>query len=150
MIAQDWLAVLTHVSPHEPLDLDAKIFGIGDEKTASPMSPALERSHEFSAPPSVRLWERDISGISFLGVRVTAPLPDCAYTALRLAAAAIERGVVPIILTTLPNSGFERFGFRVERLPNGSADEISAYEEELSRFWNIAIIIDATEVELVG
>ena len=150
MIAQDWLAVLTHVSLHEPLDLDATIFAMGDEKIASTKTPALESRSNLSAPPSVRLWERDISGISFLGVRVTAPLPDCAYTALRLAAAAVERGVVPIILTTLPNSGFERFGFRVERLPNGSTDEISAYEEELCRFWNIAIIIDAAEVALIG
>ena len=150
MIAQEWLAVLTHVSLHEPLDLDAKIFGMGDEKTAPPNTSAFACRSNLSAPPSVRLWERDISGISFLGVRVTAPLPDCAYTALRLAAAAIERGVVPIILTTLPNSGFERFGFRVERLPNGGADEISAYEAELSRFWNIAIIIDAAEVALIG
>lgn len=150
MIAEDWLTVLSRISLDQPLDLDPMIFGTGDEKTASGNTPTFACSGNLSAPPSLRLWERDSSGMSFLGVRVTAPLPDCAYTALRLAAAAVERGVVPIVLTTLPNSGFERFGFRVERLPGGSADEISAYEDELCRFWNIAIIVDAAEVALIG
>ena len=50
---------------------------------------------------------------------MTKPPADIRRTALRLAAAAVERGVVPIILSPLPRTGFEPYGFRVERLPAG-------------------------------
>ena len=149
MTDDNWLAVLSRISSDQPLDLDSVIFDSVDEKTPVAKMTAFPCSGGAYDPPSCLLWERGGSGTSYLGVRVTSALHDCAYTALLLAAAALERQVIPIILTTLTNSGFERFGFRVERLPNGPADERDACEQELSRFWNMAIIIDAAEVALI-
>ncbi len=149
MTDDNWLAVLSRISSDQPLDLDLVIFDSVDEKTPVAKMTAFPYSGGAYDPPSCLLWDRDGSAASYLGVRVTSALPDCAYTALLLAAAALERQVIPIILTTLTNSGFERFGFRVERLPNGPADERDAFEQELSRFWNMAIIIDAADVALI-
>lgn len=153
MTDDNWLAVLSRISPDQPLDLDRVIFEGADEKTPVTTRAAFLGSGPGSGragdPPSCLLWDRDASATSYLGVRVTSALPDCAYTALLLAAAALERQVIPIILTTLTNSGFERFGFRVERLPSGPADARDACEQELSRFWNMAIIIDAADVALI-
>lgn len=150
MTEEDWLAVLSRISSDQPLDLDSGMFDASAEKPSPARHKTVSPLGGVFDPPSARLWDQDTSGRSYLGVRVTSALPDCAYIALRLAAAAAERGVIPIILTTLSNSGFERFGFRVERLPSGPAGERAAYEDELSRFWNMAIIIDAAEVALVS
>ena len=68
---------------------------------------------------------------------------------MRLAAVALERGVTPIILSALDMSGFERFGFRVERLPAQPAERATA-EAELARVWDLSIIIDADEIGLLG
>jgi hypothetical protein len=101
-------------------------------------------------PPSRLLWRLADTRWSSIGVRVDAPLPDPAALALRLAAAAVERQVLPVILTTLDRSGLERFGFRTERVTGKAEADRLACEAELARFWNLAIIIDAADVSLLG
>ena len=140
-----WLAVLARITPQQPIDLETVICG-----SENPAAPTPDR--EFIAAicpapaPSAELWCRSENDLSYLGVRLTAPLADNALTALRLASAALERGITPIILTTLNNSGFERFGFRVERI----LGDTDAERSELKRFWNMAIVVDAAEVALLG
>jgi hypothetical protein len=75
-------------------------------------------------------------------------LPDPGAAALRLAAVAVERGIMPVILSTIDMSGFERFGFRVERLPAEPALRAEA-ERELIRFWDLSLIIDAEDIGLL-
>ncbi len=147
MTEEDWLAVVARIASHQPLDLDQTVF----HALVRPVpGGAFTGPRDDPLPPSSRLWDRDEASGSFMGVRVTAPLPDCATTALRLAAVAVERQVIPIILSTLPDSGFEQFGFRVERLLGGTPEQLLAAEEDLSRFWNLAIIVDAADVALLG
>jgi hypothetical protein len=81
---------------------------------------------------------------------VDATLADATRTALRLASAALERGVTPIILTTLDASGFERFGFRVERFLPGPGADRTAWEAEMTAFWSLALVIDASDVAALG
>ena len=141
-----WLAVLSRISAAKPLDLDAAVF---EQKTgAAGAAKNIKAAGRASAvrPPSVKLWDAEQSGNSYLGVRVDELLSDCTHAAVRLAAAALERGIIPIILTTLPDSGFERFGFRVERIMGATASERAVCEEELKRFWNMAIVIDISDV----
>ncbi|TCM84995.1 hypothetical protein EV216_10980 [Rhodovulum steppense] len=57
--------------------------------------------------------------LSRIGVRLAEPLDNPARAALRLAAAAVERHVFPVILSRIDQSWFECFGFRVERVPPG-------------------------------
>ena len=145
MTKADWLAVLTRIVPDEPIDLD-RVLPPGE--TPQKPRPAWVGAATDAPPPSARLWHRRTPDAASLGVRVNRPLQDPGAAALRLAAVALERGVTPVILSTLDMSGFERFGFRVERLPAQPVEQALA-EAELARFWDISIIIDAEEIGLL-
>lgn len=151
MTRDDWFAVLLRISPNQPFDLDAHIFGVGAVGAVTPPDdlPGGD-SPELSLPPSVRLWHQRDPDAAYIGIRVTHPLPDIAQTVLRLASVALERGVSPVILTTLDDSGFERFGLRVERLPVGCAIRQRQVEGELTSFWSLSIIIDADDIAMLG
>lgn len=141
-----WLSVLSRLSGAAPVDLDAALVPadqLGADRAPLSIGPPPE------VPVSARLWERPPNQ-SHIGVRVLDPPADTLSTALRLASAAVERNVIPVILTPLPASGFERFGFRVERLPEGPPEIWAAFEAEIMRFWDLAIVIDLSDVELLG
>lgn len=152
MTQDDWLAVLLRISPNAPFDLDAGIFGAVDRQAtaALPTDRQSEGLPEPLVPPSARLWQRRDPDAAYIGIRVTRPVPDIAQVVLRLASVALERGVIPVILTTLDNSGFDRFGLRVERLPSGPEGKRRRFEEELTSFWALSIIVDADEIALLG
>lgn len=144
MTPDHWLAVLARITPAGPVDLDA------DAPPPARGGTGLGGWLAGSTPPSPLIWDRVDTGASYLGIRVDVPLADPARTALRLAAAALERGVTPIILTTLGQSGFERFGFRVERFVPGEGADRDAWEAEMTAFWTLALIIDAGDVAALG
>lgn len=137
-LEDNWRAIAARITPGAPVPLGA-----------APADLALAAAPAPRAP-SGRLFPQRAEGQSYLGVRITQPPADPAGTAARLAAAALERRVVPILLSHLPQSGFERFGFRVERILGGSPAERAAQEAELQRFWDLAIIIDLGDVAGMG
>ncbi len=142
MSRADWLQRAARITPDHPLDLDGIL-----------PAPSLRRGG-FSVlaadtPPAGPLWPRPGPG-GTIGVRVTHPLHDTAHVAARLAAAAVEREVTPIILSALPLSGFEQYGFRVERLPDGPEEVVSAFEQELAAFWSLAVIVNAADIAGLG
>ena len=53
---------------------------------------------------------------------------------MRLAAFAIERDVEIVVLSEADCSGFERFGFRVERIAGDTPEERAACEDQIRRF----------------
>lgn len=112
--AEKWLEIVSGLSGGAPVNIDLQI----EAGAARPPRAAPDRFWPEAAflAPSIRLWQWRDADHSRFGVRVTEPVALPNRIALRLAAAAVERGVIPIILTTLPVSGFERFGFRSERL----------------------------------
>lgn len=141
MTPDAWMAVITRLSAAEPVALDTETHRRGNGLCVWP---------DDAPPPSPRLWARAGEGVSYIGVRVDAPLPDPARAALRLAAAALERGVAPVILSALPQSGFERFGLRVERFAGTDPVERSRWEAEMTSFWNLAFILDARDLTGLG
>ena len=149
MTEADWLDLLARISPHEPADVNDLYAPPTPPQAARDGAPPVAGA-AMGIAPSSRLWHRHDGRQAGLGVRVTRPVADCAGAALRLGSVALERGLMPVILTTLPDCGFERFGFRIERLSDGSADQRRTEEAELSRFWSLAIIIDADDIALIG
>jgi hypothetical protein len=141
-----WLDVISRISASEPLDMDTAV--LGDEPVAT--NNLVGDAGVSCTAHSDKLWGREDVNASFLGVRVDERLADCTQAAFRLAAAALERGVTPIILTTLADSGFERFGFRVERIVGATPEDRAVIEEELKQFWNLAIVIDISDVAALG
>ena len=147
MTQEHWNSVLSRIIQSGPVDLDTAIF-----KDCAQQAHSFGTGTDFDGdtqtlPPSGKLWNK---AQSCIGVRVNDLLPDCTLAATRMAAAALERGVTPIVLTTLPDSGFERFGFRVERLIGDTVEERAIYERELMQFWNMAIVIDVADIAQLG
>lgn len=141
-----WLSVLSRITPSEPVDLDYILEETRADHQTSDWACELQAPH---APMSAKLWERDTSR-SYIGIRVLQPPTDCVGLALRLAAIAVERNVIPILFTPLDQTGFERFGFRVERLPDATPDVQMDFEMELRRFWDMAIVLDLADVGMLG
>lgn len=139
MTQADWLQLLACITPAAPWNLD--------EALSAPTGRC--RTDPDPTPPPAAIWPRLTAG-GAIGVRVTGPVGNIAHAAMRLAAAAIERDVTPIILTSLPLSGFEQYGFRVERLPDAPEDALRAVEEELSQFWGLAVIVNADDIANLG
>jgi hypothetical protein len=144
MTREIWLDVVARLSAEEPVDLDPIL-----------MTPAAAPPAQAAAAPaaptirSARLWTRDET-VSCIGIRIDRLPDDPRRLALRLASAAAERGVVPIILSTLPRTGLEQFGFRVERLPAGPPEAAALAEAELRRFWDMPIVVSLSDVERLG
>ena len=140
MTADLAMDILARLQDAAPVDLDRMRGAPG----AATQGATLVTADPIALSPA--LWSH-AEGWACLGIRVTTPLPDVTSLARRLAATALERGIFPVILTTLDQSGFERFGFRVERLTEaGRAGE----EAELAGFWNFALILDADDLMLMG
>jgi len=141
-----WFDVVTRITPDEPVDLDPVVFDhVADEVSRE----VAARGRATVAAPSSRLWERDETR-SHIGIRIARTHPDALHLALRLASAAAERGVVPVIVSSLDRTGLERFGFRVERLPSGPPDEVTRCEEEVRKLWDMPIIIDLEDAADLG
>ena len=136
------LEILARLQDTAPVDLDALLPGAGPAKGGT-LGP------DAAVPLSPALWQRD-DGWACLGIRVTEPPKDVTALARRLAATAVERGIIPVILSSLDQSGFERFGFRVERLSGATPEARTAEEAELQGFWNFALILDAADLSLLG
>jgi hypothetical protein len=137
-----WFGVIARLSADEPTDLDPILL----PAVPKPAAPAMA---DGPVVRSSRLWERN-EALSYIGIRVDHVPANVRRLALRLASAAAERGVVPIILSALPRTGFEQFGFRVERLPEGPPEATAQVEEELRKFWDMPIVISLSDVERLG
>jgi hypothetical protein len=144
MTRDRWLSVLARLTPHRPVDLDAVVFGAPREIAVQPPPVTVRPA------PSPRLWTPGDPEVAYIGVRVTAIPADPLAVALKLAAAAVERGAIPVIFSTVEASGFERYGFRVERISGRTPAERQVEEDELCAFWNIAVVIDAADAERAG
>lgn len=136
------LDILARLTDAAPVDLDPAA-GIDTQHPGSGIATAA------GTALSPALWPRDADW-ACIGVRVTEPVADVTGLARRLAATAAERGILPVILTSLDQSGFEKFGFRVERLSGATEAERAADEAELSGFWNFALILDARDLIATG
>lgn len=146
MINSPWLDVINRITTSQPTDLDALVFDQESPGSLDATPSNFPGPGAYLPTPCPALWHSDQSGSARLGVRIDAPLPDVARAASRLAAAALEKSIYPIVMTTLPECGFERFGFRVERVMGDTVEERTACEEQIMSFWNIAIVIDGANI----
>lgn len=147
MRADDWLAVIARIGvPADALFLD--------EGAAVPAKPfALRGRHRGdAAKPSGKLWPRDTAEaeVAAIGVTVLFALLDVQLLALRIASVAVERGLMPVILTTRDQTGLEPYGFRIERLTDRDGVPDAVEMAELSAFWDFALVIDAADIALLG
>ncbi|WP_170422226.1 hypothetical protein [Ruegeria arenilitoris] len=138
-----WFEIFSRASPNKPVSLDDLM---NDDQSPQPLGKVVFPQMRFA--PAVNLWPREQGGPVYIGVRILEP-PETPYTVARLlAAAALERDVCPIILSRVDYCGLERFGFRVERIPEDPGAAQSA-EEEIGKYWDLAIIINGHEIGML-
>ncbi len=137
MEPQSWSALLSRIVPQDADDLDA-IAGDFDPRRHAPAGRAVFPRIDAALRPQAALKRVDAVAI---GLRVTAPLPDAADRAMRLAAFAAERDVEIVVLAHADAVGLERFGFRVERIAGATPEARKACEAQILRMWNIDLIL---------
>lgn len=131
-----WNAILSRIGRHDAEDIDDLL---------APHDAALPASGRdlFPLPEAVLMpataFRRE-DGVA-VGLRAGAAGPDVVDRATRLAAFAAERDVEIVVLASADRSGFERFGFRVERVAGDTAAERDACEGQLRRFWNLDLVL---------
>ncbi len=103
-----------------------------------PQGRALFPDVEAAVP---RIDAFKVQGTVCVGVRVEGHAADVADWAARLAAFALEREVEIVILAQTDVSGYERFGFRVERVAGGTPDLRARCEDQIVRFWGIDLVL---------
>ncbi len=136
---QDAETILANLTRHAPLDLDAALFAPAAEAIPLTIRPA-------AFPPAETLWDMPEEERSHIGVRIREPVVHADVLAARLAAIALERNIHPVFLSHIGNCGMQRFGFRVERVFGVDRAAQAAFEAQLTRFWRLALIVDAAEV----
>lgn len=131
-----WNALLARIVADEPDDLD-ELTAAFDPRHA-PTGRTVMPEIEAVSMPSMALTRRDAVCI---GLRATAPLPDAADRAMRLAAFAAERDVEIVVLAHVDHVGLERFGFRVERIAGVTEAQREVCEAQIRRMWNIDLVL---------
>ena len=140
MTKDDWLKLIARITADSPADLDGQH---PPQHSGTGSLPCTD------LPVSEDLWRRNETA-TYVGIRVDSPAENADRLALRLASMALERGVEPIILSTVDLCGFEQFGFRIERLPPEPEALRTAFEDEVAAFWNLAMVLDLSEVEYLS
>ena len=138
-----WLEVISRLSAVQITDLDDILSPPGRCIPATGLDADLDR---VLSRPSRELWADRKSGVLAIGISISKPLRNPVNLAGHLAAMAVERGIIPIVLSEIGLCGLERFGFRVEdvsQMSGGSADEL---KDQIRQFWHIDIMIDADSI----
>jgi hypothetical protein len=131
-----WIALVSRISPHDADDLDDLLAPFDRRQGIAgrdifPLPEAVLRPH-------VVLKRNDAICV---GLRAPAPNSVAFDRALRVAAFAIERDVQIVVLSEADYSGFERFGFRIERISGDSGEKREACEDQVRRFWNLDLVL---------
>jgi len=137
-----WQQMAARIVHEQPVELDGLIF----DDAQKPGGDLVRDVPDTWIAPSRANWAMSEEDRVAIGVRVTKTLPNTVDIATQLVAMAVERAIIPVILSSISPSGFEQYGFRVERLAGKDQAQLQVCEEELKRFWDIAIVIDAADI----
>lgn len=134
-----WNAILSRIGPHDADDLD-ELLAPFDRR---PRSPGRDL---FPLPEGVLMPESKLRREDAVCVGLRAPegggsADVIADRAMRIAAFAVEREVLITVLSETDLSGYERFGFRVERIAGETPEACEACEDQIRRFWNIDLVL---------
>jgi hypothetical protein len=132
-----WNSILPRIGRHDTDDLDA-LLAPHDPRHGEPGRVI------FPLPDAVLMPGAEMKRADAVAVGLRAPAAatgDIADRAMRLAAFAAERDVQVVVLAEADRSGFERFGFRVERLAGDTPQERAACEAQIRRFWNLDLVL---------
>ena len=117
---------LADLNPLCPQGTGTVLFSCTDPHKAAPRFPPFAR-------PAI--------GVLLADVDAPVAPEKVRDVAARYAALAVEKECEVIILSHQNNSGFERFGFRVERVAGADATANAVCIAQLRQFWELEIIL---------
>ena len=131
-----WSTIISRIGPHDADELDEVLAPYGPRET----TPGREI---FPLPgavlmPQTALKRSDAVCVGLRSADVDAAVAD---RAMRIACFAIECDSEITVLSETDFSGFERFGFRVERIAGDTPEEREACEDQIRRFWNLDLVL---------
>lgn len=139
--AQEWSNILIRTSAVAPHDID-------DLLACHALAPDAKRGAVvFPDPamlPSLKTVEdetRPVIGVILDDAITRTAAHDVTAMAARYAALAVEKDCEVVIFSHQNNAGFERFGFRVERIAGETEDQRAACVAQLRRFWHVEVLI---------
>jgi hypothetical protein len=136
MDTTQWSAILSRIGPQEADDLDALLAPFDARQ-------GILGRDIFPLPEAVLMPQAALKRADAVCVGLRAAPGDdtAADRAMRIAAFAIERDVEIVVLSETDHSGFERFGFRVERIAGDRPEARAACEDQIRRFWNLDLVL---------
>ncbi len=138
--AARWMATIVRTTSAEPLGLDSLL-----EQHDALAGPSAGRP-VFAPCNAAKGRRRDDDGlrpsVGWLATsdRLDSPASLCA-TVVQLASLAVERDCEVIVISDQDVSGFERFGFRTERLAGDTESERETCLSQIREFWQCDVIL---------
>ena len=141
-----WSSILPRIGRHDADDIDPLLAPFDPRRAAEgrDLFPLLEAE----LMPGAALKRADAvcvglraPAVACVADSATGSTADVVDRAMRLAAFAAERDVEVVILAEGDRSGFERFGFRVERVAGETPEARAACEDQIRRFWNLDLVL---------
>jgi hypothetical protein len=136
MDAEHWRAVLGRVTAHDAADIDDLTADFDPRRHAPGRDVFPEIGGQLMPETAMKR-----PGAICVGLRVEAPATNAADQAMRLAVFALEKDVEIVVLSHVDCSGFEPFGFRIERIAGETEAARAACEDQIRRFWNIDTVL---------
>ncbi|TPE48849.1 hypothetical protein [Amaricoccus solimangrovi] len=131
-----WTEILSRIDPRDAADID-DIAAAFEPRAAVPGRDIFPEVEGCLLPRAGFRREDAVA----IGLRVTEEPADVADRAMRVTAFALERDVEVVVLSHVDRSGFERFGFRVERVSGDTEEARAACEDQIRRFWSIDLVL---------
>lgn len=130
-----WSELLLRIGPQDADDID-EVLAPFDQR------PPSAGKDLFPLPEAVLMPETALrrADMVCVGLRASGG-GDVADRAMQVAAFAIEHDVEVVVLSEADYSGFERFGFRIERLSGDRPEQRAACEDQIRRFWNLDLVL---------
>jgi len=138
---QVWTERLARAGTASPVDIDDLLVDANPMATHRIGAAVFARTGSVVLPRDDPAGGRPAIGVLLNDAQERIEDGQTPLLATRYAALAVEKECDVIILSHQNNSGFERFGFRVERLSGATEEERADCLDQLRRFWGLELII---------
>lgn len=138
---QDWVSIIMRASVECPADLDDLLV---KQNNLAHKNVGRAIFHEAEMPvllKSTGASQRATIAVVLDDATTRISDKESIDLAVRYAALAIEKECDLVIMSHQNNAGFERFGFRVERISGETDAQRKACLDQLIDFWGAQIVI---------
>ena len=139
--AQAWSERLVRTSTSCPANIDSLLAPANPLAAHAPGNAIFPPLDALPAQRALGPDERPAIGVFLDDAAERLPDAHTSLMATRYASLAIEKECEVIILSHQSNAGFERFGFRVERIAGETAAQRDGCVAQIRQFWGLEIMI---------